>query len=46
MQEPEWEAEYAAAFEEWDAGEDAALWDATTADGLVATSSASPLTDP
>ncbi|MEO3749509.1 antitoxin [Streptomyces sp. B6B3] len=30
----ELEAEYAEAFEEWDSSEDAALWDATTADGL------------
>ncbi len=30
----ELEAEYATAFEEWDGGEDAGLWDATSADGL------------
>ncbi|GAA0483639.1 antitoxin [Streptomyces olivaceiscleroticus] len=28
------EAEYTEAFEEWDASEDAALWDRTAADGL------------
>jgi len=27
------EADYAAAFQEWDASEDAALWDQTVADG-------------
>lgn len=29
------EADYAAAFEEWDASEDAAFWDRTTGDGLT-----------
>lgn len=28
-------AEYEAAFEEWDASEDAALWDRTTGDGIA-----------
>jgi Arc/MetJ-type ribon-helix-helix transcriptional regulator len=29
------EADYAAAFEEWDASEDAAFWDRTAGDGLT-----------
>ncbi|KIF74436.1 antitoxin [Streptomyces sp. 150FB] len=29
------EADYAAAFEEWNAGEDAAFWEQTTGDGLT-----------
>ena len=29
------EAEYTEAFQEWDASEDAALWDRTVADGLT-----------
>ncbi|MEZ0072178.1 ribbon-helix-helix domain-containing protein [Planotetraspora sp. GP83] len=28
------EEEYVAAFEEWDAGEDASVWDATSGDGI------------
>ncbi|MBZ4020487.1 ribbon-helix-helix domain-containing protein [Streptomyces purpurogeneiscleroticus] len=31
----ELEAEYTEAFEEWDASEDAALWDQAAADGLA-----------
>lgn len=36
LREAELEADYAAAWEEWDAGTDAPLWDRVTADGLGA----------
>ena len=33
-EDPDLEAEYAAAFEEWHGSEDAELWERTVADGL------------
>jgi Arc/MetJ-type ribon-helix-helix transcriptional regulator len=35
LREAELEADYTAAWQEWDAGEDAELWERTAADGLA-----------